>query len=76
MRTHLVSPDLDAAVEYHLRGQALAALQQFEAALTDYGTALRLDPESAEVYADRGQLLIALGRHEVGLADFEAALNN
>ena len=24
----LVSPDLDAAVEYHLRGQALAALQQ------------------------------------------------
>ena len=70
----LVSLDLDAAADYHLRGQAFAALQQYESALADFGTALRLDPESAEVYADRGKLLIALGRHEAGLADFEACV--
>ena len=67
----LVSPDLD----YHLRGRAFAALQQFEAALSDYGTALRLDPRRAEVNADCGKVLIALERHEAGLADSEAALN-
>ena len=71
----LVSPDPDAALNYHLRGRAFAALQQFEAALTDYGTALRLDPQRAEVHADRGRVLIALERHEAGLADFQAALN-
>ena len=54
---------------------ARPSLRQYEAEIDDYGTALLLDPGSAEVYADRGQLLIALEQCEAGLADFEAALS-
>ena len=72
----LVSPDLDAELDYQRWGQAFAASQQYESAFADDGAALRLDPERAEVYADRSQQLIALERHESGRKDFEATLDN
>lgn len=47
---------------------------EFEAAITDYGEALRLNPLYADAYTARGLAKGSLGQHEAALVDLDEAL--
>lgn len=64
----------DAAFTYYLRGNLLAALQDFDAALADLTTAIEKEPGRAEYLLARGN--VALQRGDAGQAreDYDRAL--
>ena len=65
----MVKRDLDKVVElapdfvfaYYNRGNILAALKDYRAAIVDYDRALELDPNLAEAYYNRGLMHIYMG---------------
>ncbi|GLU31842.1 tetratricopeptide repeat protein [Trinickia caryophylli] len=59
---------------HSLRGDALRAEQQWEAALVDYELALALQPASVAMAMARGETLARLGRLEPALGCFNDAL--
>jgi len=77
----LVKRDLDKVIElapdfvfaYYNRGNILAALKDYRAALVDYDRALELDPDLAEAYYNRGLTHIFLGNNRQGVEDLSKA---
>lgn len=77
----LVKRDLDKVIElapdfvyaYYNRGNILAALKDYRAAIVDYDRALELDPNLAEVYYNRGLTHIFLGNNRQGIQDLSKA---
>ncbi len=59
---------------YSLRALAYFYGADYQAALKDYGEALRLDPLNATCYRDRGKALLHLNRRDEALADFDEAI--
>ncbi len=58
-----------------VRGQALAAGQQFEAAKTVLDDFIKANPNHGPATAMRARVLEKMGLHEASLADFRAALH-
>lgn len=58
-----------------VRGQALAAGGQYEAAKTVLDDFIKANPEHGPATAMRARVLEKLGKHEASLADFRAALH-
>ena len=77
----LVRRDLDKVIElapdfvfaYYNRGNILAALKDYRAAIVDYDRALELDPNLAEAYYNRGLTHIFLGNNRQGVQDLSKA---
>ena len=77
----LVKRDLDKVIElapdfvfaYYNRGNILAALKDYRAAIVDYDRALELDPNLAEAYYNRGLTHIFLGNNRQGVQDLSKA---
>jgi len=75
-------PHHDAAVRlqpkqawaYVNRGNARAALKQYEAAVADYDQALSLNPALSEAHTNKGNAVFALGRHSEAMACHEHAV--
>jgi tetratricopeptide (TPR) repeat protein len=75
--------ELDQAISIHAvnplafynRGYARFALKQYDKAITDYGTAIRLEPRFGRAYNNRALVRAILGRDLVqALADSDQAL--
>jgi len=62
------------SLTFLLRANLYATSQQYDAALADYGEALRLDPTRAEIYVRRGQVWLAKREPDRAIADFTEAL--
>ena len=77
----MVKRDLDKVIElapdfvyaYYNRGNILAALKDYRAAIVDYDRALELDPNLAEAYYNRGLTHIFLGNNRQGVQDLSKA---
>ena len=77
----MVKRDLDKVVElapdfvfaYYNRGNILAALKDYRAAIVDYDQAIALDPNLAEAYYNRGLTHIFLGNNRQGVQDLSKA---
>jgi tetratricopeptide (TPR) repeat protein len=77
----LVKRDLDKVIElapdfvfaHYNRGNILAALKDYRAAIVDYDRALELDPNLAEAYYNRGLTHIFLGNNRQGVQDLSKA---
>ena len=77
----LVKRDLDRVIElapdfvyaYYNRGNILAALKDYRAAIVDYDRALELDPNFADAYYNRGLTHIFLGNNSQGVQDLSKA---
>ena len=63
---------------FHHRADAYAKSEQHSAAITDYDTAVRINPEYPDTYLDRGNSRYAIGDLEKAVKDFSEAirLNN
>ena len=72
-RTRVTAPH-DPSVPDEM-GRILLAEHQIDAALIEFGQALKLDPNNAEYYNDRGVALGTSGLTEVARKDFLQALN-
>lgn len=77
----LVKRDLDKVIElapdfvyaYYNRGNILAALKDYRAAIVDYDCVLELDPNLADAYYNRGLTHIFLGNNRQGIQDLSKA---
>ena len=69
-------PDDTRAMSYAVRGSIHFARKNYDAALTDYDEAVRLDPRFGDAYLRRGQTWIAKRDPDRALADFALALKN
>jgi predicted TPR repeat methyltransferase len=56
------------------RGNALADLGDYPAALASFDQALALAPDAADIHVNRGAALAGLDRHEAALESFERAI--
>ena len=61
-------------IAYSNRGNAKAALERYDDAITDYDEAIRLKPDYAEAYSNRGIAKAALGRYDDAIADYDEAI--
>jgi tetratricopeptide (TPR) repeat protein len=62
------------ALAYRYRARLRAAAGADELAVTDFSTAVSLDPGDAQAFAGRGQTLLKLGDLDAAIADFGTAL--
>lgn len=62
------------AENYHLRGVALLAHQQYDRAITDFSESLRREQQNAGALNNRGQCYYLKGDFEAAVRDFSAAL--
>jgi len=77
----MVKRDLDKVIElapdfvfaYYNRGNILAALKDYRAAIVDYDRVLELDPNLAEAYYNRGLMHIYMGNNRQGVEDLSKA---
>lgn len=69
-----LSPDTGAY--YYWRGDSLARLERFDAALPDYDRALELMPGDRVSQVGRGAALLWLGSIDAAVLDFTAAIDN
>lgn len=77
----MVKRDLDKVIElapdfvyaYYNRGNVLAALKDYRAALVDYDRAIELDGNLADAYYNRGLTHIFLGNNRQGIQDLSKA---
>jgi tetratricopeptide (TPR) repeat protein len=65
-----MSPDDD----YKRRGYAYFALGEYEKAIKDYDTAIKLDPNIREYYKERGYVYYAMGEYEKAVIDYNTAI--
>jgi tetratricopeptide (TPR) repeat protein len=59
---------------YAFRGLARANLNDFQAALSDYTQAIKLDPKFADAYAGRAGIRHTLNDFQAAIADFDRAI--
>src|SRR5262249_42419160 len=59
---------------FYARANALRDAGQYDLALTDYETVLKLAPTNAWVLVDRGRTYARMGRSEAAKSDFDSAL--
>ena len=77
----MVKRDLDKVIElmpdfvyaYYNRGNVLASLKDYRAALEDYDRAIELDANLADAYYNRGLTHIYLGNNRQGIQDLSKA---
>jgi tetratricopeptide (TPR) repeat protein len=62
------------AQNYHLRGVALLAHQQYDRAVADFTESLRREPRNAGALNNRGQAAYLKGDYPAALRDFSAAI--
>lgn len=56
------------------RGIAYSGMQQYDAAISDFSAAIRLNPANAEAYFDRGLVYRQTGANEAAIADYTKAI--
>lgn len=59
---------------YQIRANVKKIIKDFEGALHDYNTAIRLGPFVSGLYLERGQLYYELNQPEKALSDFSEAI--
>jgi tetratricopeptide (TPR) repeat protein len=64
----------DLAATYSNRGIILASGGEYDRAISDHDTAIRLDPQSARAYVNRANTLFRAGRYAEALADYDRAV--
>jgi tetratricopeptide (TPR) repeat protein len=64
----------DLARAFFNRGRALADQGQFDRAITDFGQAIRLDPNYPDAYNNRGLAYAGKGQNDLAVADFDQAI--
>jgi len=64
----------DNDLAYYNRGIAHASLRQYDRAMQDLDTALKLDPGLAKAYNGRGSVYRHLGEYKRAFQDFERAV--
>ena len=70
-----VPPAPAAGAEFYLkRGEDFSGARQYDQAITDYTTAIRLKPDYAEAYNDRGFAYYLKGDAEPAIADYTRAI--
>ena len=60
-------------VGYNNRGEAKSDLGNKKGAISDYDTAIRINPQFADAYALRGNAKSALGDKKGAIADYQIA---
>ena len=63
-----------SASTYLLWGYTKSKQERYESAISDFGKAIRLEPDHAEAYVGRGLAKQALGRHTSAIVDFDTAI--
>jgi tetratricopeptide (TPR) repeat protein len=69
---HKYAPNLAAV--YQQRGYAAATNQQFQDAISDYGEAIKINPEDPRIYEQRAAVEMKLNDMDKALADYSAAI--
>ena len=64
----------DYADAYYNRGNALKALEQFDAAIASYDKAIQLKPDYADAYSNRGLALKELEQFDAAIASYDKAI--
>jgi tetratricopeptide (TPR) repeat protein len=59
---------------YYNRGYARQTQRDLDGAMTEYGKAIRLNPNSAEAYIGRGSVRIDMGDLDGAIADYDRAI--
>jgi tetratricopeptide (TPR) repeat protein len=62
------------AAVYQQRGYAAATNQQFQDAISDYGEAIKINPEDARIYEQRAAVEMKLNDTDKALADYSEAI--
>ena len=70
----MISLDFDAAYLYSNRARVKADLGQYDAAIADHDTAVRLAPNAAYTYIWRGWTKYNKGRYFPAITDYDAAI--
>lgn len=70
---HVIKLAPDFVYAYYNRGNLLAELRDFRAAIVDYDKAIELHKDFAEAYFNRGLTNIFLGNNKKGIADLSKA---
>ena len=60
-----------SAIEHYNQGRAKHNIGQYEAAIVDYNTAIRLKPDHALIYYDRGEAKYHSGQYEAAITDYD-----
>src|SRR5678815_1048563 len=68
---HKYAPNLAAV--YQQRGYAAATNQQFQDAISDYGEAIKINPEDPRIYEQRAAVEMKLNDMDKALADYSEA---
>lgn len=63
----------DFAYAYYNRGNILAVMKDYHAALVDYNKAIELDPRFSDAYYNRGLTNVFLGNNRQGIQDLSKA---
>ncbi|VAV96853.1 hypothetical protein MNBD_ALPHA06-281, partial [hydrothermal vent metagenome] len=71
---NIVANRADMAATYVNRGIVRANRRDFDGAIADYASALRLNPDLAEVFANRGTIYIQTNQYNLALGEFDRAL--
>jgi tetratricopeptide (TPR) repeat protein len=69
---HKYAPNLAAV--YQQRGYAAATNQQFQDAISDYGEAIKINPEDPRIYEQRAAVEMKLNDMDKALADYSEAI--
>jgi tetratricopeptide (TPR) repeat protein len=69
---HKYAPNLAAV--YQQRGYAAATNQQFQDAISDYGEAIKINPEDPRIYEQRAAVEMKLNNMDKALADYSEAI--
>ena len=64
--------DLMSVEDYVNRGNKLYSQGDYQAAISDYDEAIRLNPKYTEAYGNRGNAKSELGDFEAAILDYEA----
>jgi tetratricopeptide (TPR) repeat protein len=72
--TEAIARSSQSAKLHHYRADAFAMNGEFEKAVVDYDTAVRLNPSYPDTYLDRGNSHYQLNHYESALKDFSEAI--
>jgi len=63
-----------SAYLFYMRGDLYYNIEEYDNALNDYNTAIKLNDNNEEYFEGRGKLYIQTGAYELALKDFESCL--